>query len=423
MRHRTFRKVNQFMQRKMMLRLLRSAFWLCLVGPAFIMNTSCSDSDEDKYLYWEGETTNTHFLEIETKVDMGSIFTVQDMLAAAGQDGNLYLWDWGDLNIEPKIIELDSQLLWLPRWNRDTPLSDNKVYALLTQKWIVHPSHDDVDMVLNDDLNLIVREVEGQKEVNRWTVKGFFCEQLRSTRNGRFVAVFLDDDMDSWVKGVSRRDDQRGYRLGVIGPSPTDIRWLPTFFRKDWSLPRPEAVAASEDGNYVCIVGMGNIGGGWIMLADVVRKKVVWEKNPKREELPYSQWWTVCFNDVCFSPDGKCIYVAGNSGLYCFESSTGKVIKQWPRPYAISVAVSPDERLVAFGELYDHKVYICDVNSANPIGIPILRFNTDQYSVCSLTFSPDSKFLATEGTLNTNIKIWKMPPPAMETKTAAQKNE
>ncbi|MHC4693198.1 MAG: WD40 repeat domain-containing protein [Planctomycetota bacterium] len=371
--------------------------------------------DEDKYLYWEGETTDKYFLEIETK-DMGSIFSVQDMLGAAGQDGNLYLWDWKDFSKDCKVIELDSKLYWLPRGDRDTSLlSHNKVYALLTKKWIVHPSHDDdVPMVLKDDLNLIFRDAEKQEEVNRWTVEGWYCKQLRSTRNGRFVAVLLDDDSDNWVEGVSRRGDQRGYRLGVIGPSPTDIRWLPTFFRKDWSLPRPEAVAASEDGNYVCIVGMGNIGGGWIMLADVVRKKVVWEKNSKREELPYSQWWTVCFNDVCFSPDGKRIYVAGNSGLYCFESSTGKVIKQWPRPYALSVAVSSDERLVVFSELYYGKVYVCDVNSANPIGIPILRFNTGQNSVCSLTFSPDSKFLATEGELNTNIKIWKMPPPVVE---------
>jgi WD40 repeat protein len=407
------------MQQKGLLVLLSAALWLCLVAPAFFINISCSDSDEDKYLYWEGETTDTYFLEIETK-DMGSIFTVQDILAAAGQDGNLYLWDWKDFSKGCKVIELDSKLYWLPRWDRSAPLSDNKVYALLTQKWIIHPSHDNVEMVLNDDLNLIVREVEGQKEVYRWTVKGFFCKQLRSTRNGRFVAVLLDDDMDSWVEGVSRRGDQRGYRPGVIGPGPTDIQWLPTFFRRDWSLPSLYAVAASEDGNYICIVGTCN--GGWIMLADVVRKKVVWEKTPKREDILYGRW-TVCFNDVCFSPDGKHIYVAGNCGLFCFDTATGKIIKQWPRPFAKSVAVSPDERLVAFGEPGYHKVYICDVNSANPVGIPILRLDTGQYSVYSLAFSPDSKFLATEGILNTNIKIWKMPPPALETKAATQKNE
>jgi WD40 repeat protein len=409
------------MQQKRLLRLLRSAFWLCLVGPAFFMNISCSDSDEDKYLYWEGETTNTHYIEIETK-DMGSIFTVQDILAAAGQDGNLYLWDWKELSKEPKVIELDSKLLWLPRWNRDAPLSHNKVCALLAQKWIIHPSHDDVEMVLKDDLNLIVRDVEGQKEVNRWTVKGFFCKQLRSTRNGKFVAVLLDDDLDSYVEGVSRHGiEHRGYRLGLIGPSPTEIRWLPrTFFRNKHNLPILRAVAASEDGKYVCIVG--NIDGGWIMLADVVRKKVMWEKTPQREDILYGRW-TVAFNDVCFSPDGKRIYVAGNCGLFCFDTASGKVIKQWPRPFATSVAVSPDERLVAFGEPGYHKVYICDVNSANPIGIPILRFDTGQYSVYNLVFSPDSKFLATEGVLNTNIKIWKMPPPASETKTVIQKNE
>jgi WD40 repeat protein len=87
------------------------------------------------------------------------------------------------------------------------------------------------------------------------------------------------------------------------------------------------------------------------------------------------------------------------------------------------VAVSPDERLVAIGEEGYHSVYICDVNSANPVGKPILELDTGQYSPYSLAFSPDSKFLATEGILNTNIKIWKMPPVALEAKTATQKNE
>jgi WD40 repeat protein len=397
--------------------LLHLLLWLALIGLVFFMNTSCSDSDEDEYLYSKVPSTDTHFLEIETK-DMGTISTVQDTLMAAGEDGNLYLWDWRDFSKGFRVIELDSKLLRLPRWDRYTPIRRNKVYALLTQKWIVHPSHDDVEMVLKDDLNLIVRDVEGQKEVNRWTVKGFFCKQLRTTRNGRFVAIFLDDDMDSYVEGVSRHGiDQRGTRLGVIGPEPKQMRWLPTFFRRDDSLPSPYAVAVSEDGNYVCIVGTCN--GGWIMLADVVRKNVVWEKLPKGEDVPYGRW-TVCFNDVCFSPDGKRIYVAGNCGLFCFNTTTGRIIKQWPTPRVLSVAVSPDERLVAIGEEGYHSVYICDVNSANPVGKPILELDTGQYSPYSLAFSPDSMLLATEGVSNTNIKIWKMPPPASETKTGTR---
>jgi WD40 repeat protein len=198
------------------------------------------------------------------------------------------------------------------------------------------------------------------------------------------------------------------------------MQWLPTFFRRDWSLPHLYAVAASEDGNYICIVGTCN--GGWIMLADVVQKRVLWEKLPKREDILYGRW-TVCFNDVCFSPDSKRIYVAGNCGLFCFDTATGKIIKQWPMGIAESVAVSPDERLVAVGLPGTGYVYICDVNTANPIGIPVLRLDTGQHSVYSLAFSPDSKFLATEGVLNTNIKIWKMPSPAPETKTVTQKNE
>lgn len=404
--------ISYFHSKKLSFGSLSLLLWLGLIGLVLLGNISCSDEDDNQRTK---PPADIHFLEIETKVDMGSIFTVQDTLAAAGQDGNLYLWDWRDFSKELKFIKLDPKS-WMPEWNRDFPIPENKVCTLLSQRWIILASHEEDDMVL------IVREVEGQKEVNRWPVgKEWNCNHLRSTRNGKYVAVYLNADLDKCIEGVNYRGHGRGYRLGLISPSPIEIQWLPqTFFRNKYNLPILSAVAASEDGNYICVVGTCD--GGWIMLADVVRKKVVWEKLPKRKHILYGRW-TVAFNDVCFSPDGKRIYVAGNCGLFCFDTATGRIIKQWPMEIAESVAVSPDERLVAVGLPGYHKVYICDVNSANPVGTPVLRLNTGQHSVYSLAFSPDSKFLATEGVLNTNIKIWKMPLPTLETKTAAQKNE
>jgi WD40 repeat protein len=414
MRQKILRKVCCDMQQKGLLVLLSVALWLCLIGLAFFSNTSCSDEDDNQRTKHPADTP---FLEIETKTDMGSISTVQNMLMAAGQDGNLYLWDWRDLSKEPKVAKLDPTKSWIPRWRDKSPLLlHNRVCTLLSHRWIVHASHEEDDMIL------IVREVEGQEEVNRWAVgEEWDCEQLRGTSNGRFVAVWLDANLDHPTKGINWRGDQKGYRLGVIGPEPKQMRWLPTFFRRDYSLPSLYAVAVSEDGNYVCVVGTCD--GGWIMLANVVRKEVVWEKLPKGKDVPYGQW-TVAFNDVCFSPDSKRIYVAGNTGLFCFDVATGKIIKQWPMPARVaSVAISPDERLVAGGLPGNGDVYVCDVDNTTRIGSPILRLRTGQYSVYGLSFSPDSKFLATEGVLNTNIKIWKMPPPALETKTATQKNE
>jgi WD40 repeat protein len=405
--------ISYFHSKKLSFGLLGLLLWLGLIGLAFFSNTSCSDGDD--YESSKVPSTDIHFLEIETKVDMGSIFTIQEMLAAAGQDGNIYIWDWRDFSKEYKVIKIDPKS-WIPKWARDLIIPQNKVCTLLSQRWIIHASHEESYMVL------IVREVEGQKEVNRWAVgKEWNCNHLRSTHNGKYVAVYLNADLDKCIEGVNYRGDGRGYRLGLIGPNPTEIQWLPqTFFRNDQSLPILRKVAASEDGNYVCIVG--NIDSGYIMLADVVSKKVVWEKTPQREDILYGRW-TVAFNDVCFSPDGKRIYVAGNCGLFCFDTATGKIIKQWPSTIVRSVAVSPDERLVAIGEEGYHKVYICDVNSANPVGIPVLILDTGQYSPNNLAFSPDSTLLATEGVKRTHIKIWKMPPAALETKTVIEKNE
>jgi WD40 repeat protein len=415
MRHRTFRKVNQFMQRKRLFHPLHTAFWLCLIGLVFFGNTSCSEDDNDQRK--KALPADAPFLEIDPNIDMGSISTVQNMLMAAGQDGNLYLWDWRDLSKEPKVAKLDPTKSWIPRWrDKSPPLLHNRVCTLLSHRWIVHASHEE------DDMSLIVREVEGGGEIHRWSIgEEWNCDRLRSTRNGKFVAVYLNADLDECIEGVNYLGHARGYRLGLIGPSPTDIQWLPTFFRNEDNLPIVRVAAASEDGNYICAVG--NIDGGWIMLADVVRKEVVWEKLPKGGDVPYGQR-TVAFNDVCFSPDSKRIYVAGNTGLFCFDVATGKIIKQWPMPArAASVAISPDERLVAGGLPGTGDVYVCDVNSTTPIGSPILRLRTGQYSVYGLAFSPDSTLLATEGVKRTHIKIWKMPPPALEKKTSAQKNE
>lgn len=413
MRQRIFRKVRCFMQQKRLLWLLSAALWLCLIGLAFFSNTSCSETDE--YQYPKPPTTDMPFLEIETKVDMGTISTVRDILMAAGQDGNLYLWDWRDLSKDPKFIELDPKL-WITQWDSPPP-AFNKVCTLLSQKWVIHTLHEEQDTIL------IFREVDGQKEVNRWAVgKEWDCDQLRSTRNGKFVAVYLDADRNQCVEGVNFRGDARGYRLGLIGPGPKDIQWLPqTFFRNKHNLPLLKAVAASENGNYVCEVG--SLEGGWILLTDMVKKRVVWEQVAEGEAVPYGQW-TVAFNDVCFSPDSKRIYVAGNTGLFCFDVATGKIMKQWPMPArAASVAISPDERLLAGGLPGTGDVYICDVNSTTRIGSPVLRLRTGQHSVYGLAFSPDSKFLATEGVIEKNIKIWKMPPQSLETKTVTKENE
>ena len=122
------------MPQKRLFHPLHAAFWLGLIGLVFFSNTSCSETDE--YQYPKAPTTDTHFLEIETKVDMGIISTVQDILMAAGQDGNLYLWDWRDLSKEPKVIEFDPKL-WIPQWN-SSPHPRNKVCTLLAQRWIIH---------------------------------------------------------------------------------------------------------------------------------------------------------------------------------------------------------------------------------------------------------------------------------------------
>jgi hypothetical protein len=155
------------MQRKRLFHPLHAVFWLCLIGLVFFGNTSCSEEDNDQHK--KAPPADAPFLEIETKADMGIISTVLDMLASARQDGNLYLWDWRDLSKEPKVAKLDPTQSWVPRWCDKSPLLlHNRICTLLSNRWIVHASHEEQNTIL------IFREAEGQKEVNRWaTGKGW----------------------------------------------------------------------------------------------------------------------------------------------------------------------------------------------------------------------------------------------------------
>lgn len=311
---------------------------------------------------------------------------------------SLYIWDWDDLEKPPRKSSIESQA-WVPPYDKgDDFIPRNKACALILRDHIVYASHE------KGDTFIVLQDFEGS-ELKRWSVgKSWLCVQLRSTRSGRFVVIFLNASPLQRVEGVSRRGGNPGYRLGVIDSELMEIRWLPTFFRAS-HLPFVHAAAVSEDGRYVVAVGVFN--DGWMSFVDFGQEKVLWELRPEGK----GGRWTVAFNDVCFSPDSKRIYVAGNTGLFCFDASDGKVLNQWHIPNrVVGVALSPDERLAAAGVPASGEVYICDATTTNRIAEPILRLRTGQYTLYNLAFSPDSTLLATEGVKNTGVKIWKMPP-------------
>jgi WD40 repeat protein len=272
---------------------------------------------------------------------------------------------------------------------------------------VIHASHTKEDTII------IGRSINVGGQRSTWSLGGEWdCAHLRSTHNGYYAGVHSCNLLNQKSRYDKKRD-----RLGLITHKSDAIQWITTIPLKD-AMPDISNVAVSEDGKYLAAVGVDD-GGGWILMADVAQKKVLWQKVPHGDEVPHGIW-TVGFNDVSFFPDSKHVYVAGNVGLFCFEVATGRILSQWQIDGRfISVAVSPDGQLVAGGtELYG-SVHIYQAKT----GKPLLILLTGQYTVYGLAFSPDSTMLATSGVKYTNVKIWKMPSQDSVGPEAGKSNE
>jgi WD40 repeat protein len=366
-----------------------------------LWGVSCSDNEED--LQRGYDLAEAPVFELKTNTDMGSIATSANMLVGGGQDGFSYLWDWQYINEQPQRIAVGR---WYDEGHwRILPL--NKGCALMSCNQLLYVAHE------NDGTFVVVRDINEKREVNQWSLgKQWLCEQLRSSRNGKFVALRLEENFDFVLEGRrAGRTDKGRHRLGIINSLSDEIKCVWTIYKNSITTPNISSAALSEDGRYLAAVGADN--GGWILLADVEGKKVLWQKVPHGDEVPHGIW-TVNFNDVCFSADGKYIYVAGNLGLFCFDVATGKILSQWQiEGRFVSLDVSADGRLVVGGTEISGDVYVYDART----GRMLLKLLTGQFSIYGLAFSPDSKLLATSGVKNTNIKIWKMPAvPSESTK-------
>lgn len=95
-------------------------------------------------------------------------------------------------------------------------------------------------------------------------------------------------------------------------------------------------------------------------------------------------------NDLQFTPDGKTLIAATYSGEKAWDVSSGKVLFNFTElPSAVSVAVSPDGRLFASGDLYS-AIYIYDTGT----GKLISRIAGHEGAINQVAFSPDGKLIA-----------------------------
>jgi WD40 repeat protein len=343
----------------------------------FILSTCCSCSEEYDDSNWTPPSEEPAY---DTQMVLAVLSTMENSLVTKSGMKELLLFNWENPNQPPRIMEINDPLAVTMLANQRIVLEEHKKQE--------DESHLDY---------IVIRNFSDNKEIKRWNIgKEWYCDHMANSKNGKYAVVHLVENYRF------DRDDYGQHRIGVLDTDLDNIQWVSTFYRQDIG-PMIENIAISEDGKHVAAVGAKD--GGWILVADVLQQKILWQKVPHGPEVPIGEW-TAGFNDVCFSPDGNYVYGADNLGVFCFETRTGKILSQWQGDDRfISVDASPDGRLVAAGTGPGGIVYIYEAKT----GKLLREIKTGQYTNYGLAFSPDSKMLASSGVKKTTVKIWKMP--------------
>jgi len=346
---------------------------LLVVG---LLAGSCDDSDYSQRLLEKPESDEP-YKEFICEDDVESTTTSTHYLTSILRKNCLCIWDWNDLSLEPRKGKIE---YWC-----DNPILYH-YGVLLADESIVTEVRQDED----SPGYIVKRNLPGDIEYQRWEIRADrICQKMYNTRNGKYIVLYYK---------IPNSFDK--HYFGIIKDQDPEITWFLEQLSISHSIYN---VALSEDGKYMAAVGSFN--GGWILVADTEKKAVLWKKVPYGDEVPYGPW-TVNFNGACFSPDSSRIYVAGNTGLFCFETASGKILSQWPiNGRFVSVDVSPDSRWVAGGTVVPGDIYLYEAQT----GKLVRNIKSGQYTVYSVTFSPDSTLLASSGVDHTNVKIWKVP--------------
>ncbi len=322
-------------------------------------------------------TSDKCYKNIWPSTDVESVFTSADKLIVAGRDDVISVWKWDNLDAEPQTYQSSSP------W----------VACLASGKLV-----ESVFKRNNPEQDIIITDIEG-KIYNKWPKgKDWYCPIMINSYNGNHIVLILEENM---IVARRRKNDKKSYgtyRFGVINEDSDAIDWITTI-DIDNSGPTVHGLSISAKGDLVAACGL--LEGGWVMVVDVQKKKVLWDINPS---------WAVNFNALSISTDSKAVYIGGNGGLYHFDLATGEIDWHWSEfeSRIVGVAVSPDGRLVAAGAVASGRLYIVDTQT----GKTLKEYQTGQYSLYNVAFSPDSKFVVTEGVKSTGIKIWKMPEVA-----------
>jgi len=307
--------------------------------------------------------------EILIPLNNGIVFlsTCENLLSAISNDNRIYIWEWTGLSKKPREFAVeDEQSVFLAHDGAVSLRRTRPAYIIVSQ--FDRGKQIKIPLPLGSDLGYL----------------GF---------NGDRSNIFLL---------LARGDKMIKYELLEVLVDSEKVRPVITF---DSEQSRPGNISVSDDGRYIVVAGEKKKC-GWMAVLDAKEGRLAWQK-----EMPD---FKKIFRAV-FSIDGKTIYARGtDSTLLVIETNSGEITdrllpieenKSTDKVQAAqTVAVSGDGKLAA-ATVYS-TIFVWDTRTKKKLS----EFASGHKVISSITFSDDSRFLATSDMRQGGkIRILKMP--------------
>ncbi len=320
----------------------------------------------------------TEFMPPRSGVE--KLYTLNSSLVAVSQNGEIYVWDWSNINRAAVII---------------SPKADKSILAASGRLiWVVagKPTY------------VVVSEAHTRRVIARFPAPdGHVCQSMEISANGRYV-VFMFTPEGVFADGYHSSEP---ISIEVLTPELSSFSHIASL-ALDKSECTVRGLAMSDDGKMVAVAGQKKKV-GWVALMETSSGKILWQQTPDASpEL----------TKVAFSPDSAALYAGGlQKTLYAFETATGKTLHQYTikgkaesssaEEAARVTSITPDTQGRSLAVSLEPAAAVWVWKTADASNPQIIE--TPNKHIFGTAFSPDSALLATsEMRADQKLRIWRL---------------